>query len=135
MARIYAKEEAAYRGPKHGMIDAAQDSKLIVVERTWDLASQATTDDLGMVLPAGFSPRALILTPSATLGSSTLAIGNATSASKYRAAATLTGPVRIELPEAAMTKLTAAEEVIIAIAAAALPSSGTLRVRFEGIDG
>lgn len=99
------------------------------------LASQPTTDTIVVAYPSkGESFLYGVLLASATLGTSTIAIGNATTAGKYRAAATFTA---VETPTlfgaaaaglAALDKLTADEEVFITIATAALPAAGTLVV-------
>ena len=100
---------------------------------TFTLASQATTDTLVLgVLPIGATFLAGIINTDTSLGSSTLAIGNASSTGKYRAAAvftatntpTLFGPAAAE--GAAAPDLSADEVVIGTIASAALPSSGNL---------
>lgn len=95
------------------------------------LASQPTSEQPVIArLPAGHVFLYGILIASATLGSSTIAIGNATAAGKYRAAATFTAadtPTIFGIASAADDEpLAADEEVIITIAAAALPASGTL---------
>lgn len=95
------------------------------------LASQPTTEQPVIArLPAGHLFLFGIMTTSATLGSSTVAIGNETTAGKYRAAATFTSantPTLFGIAAAADDEpLAADEEVIITIAAAAFPSSGTL---------
>jgi hypothetical protein len=72
------------------------------------------------------------LFPSVTLGSTTLAVGNAGTAGKYRAAATLTVPSLAPVVLAGDAVLAADEVVIIDPAAADLPASGTLAVAFFG---
>ena len=72
-----------------------------------------------------------MLTGSATLGSSTIAIGVAGTAGKYRAAATHTATVATMFgisSAADDAPLTAEETVILTNTTAALPSSGTLVV-------
>jgi hypothetical protein len=102
---------------------------------TVTLASQATTDTLQFGnLPAGAVFAYGVLTSSASLGSSTLAIGISGTTGKYRAAATFTstdtptmfGPAaEVAASDAG---LSAEQTVIGTIASAALPSSGTLVV-------
>lgn len=95
------------------------------------MAAQASADTIRVArLPNKCVPIQFGLNPSATLGSSTVAIGNATTAGKYRAAATLTvadawsfSAVNAAVGE----ELTADEDVLLTIGAAALPGSGTLR--------
>lgn len=100
---------------------------------TFTLASQATTDTLVVGnLPCGATFAYGVITASATLGTSTIAIGTSASTGKYRAAATFTavdtptmfGPAAVV--GAADPALAADEQVIVTIATAALPSSGTL---------
>lgn len=108
-------------------------ARLKRLRATFTLASQATTDTLVLGnLPMGATFAFGVITSSATLGSSTLAIGISGSTGKYRAAAvftladtpTLFGPAIVI--GAADPALAADEQVIGTIAAAALPSSGTL---------
>ncbi|MEI8268293.1 MAG: hypothetical protein WCI59_21400 [Betaproteobacteria bacterium] len=97
-------------------------------------ATAVTTSDTLVVgnLPAGATFAFGVINASATMGASaTLAIGNATTTGKYRAAAvftaaapTLFGPVAAQ--GAADPDLSAEEQVIVTIAAASLPTSGTL---------
>lgn len=128
MADFYSNEMGGVAAPKRP-IDQGAKQALHCVRGTFTLAAQTTSDTLNMKLPSGFRPRALALTPSVTLGSSTLAIGTA---AKYRAAATLAAPSWAALPLAADGKLAAEEAVPIVIAAATLPASGTLLVEFWG---
>lgn len=132
MADFYPNEQGGAASPARPINKPSQ-SDLDVIERTYALATQATSDVLrGIILPKGFKPQLLGLFPSATLGSSTLAIGNAGTAGKYRAAATLTATSLAPVVMAGDAALAADEEVLIAIAAASLPASGTLCVRFYG---
>lgn len=97
------------------------------------LAEQAIADTIVLAdVPAGYAFSHGVLNTSASLGSSTLAIGNATTAGKFRAAAVFTttnsptffgvnAAVAADPPEAT-------ERVIATVAAAALPASGTLVV-------
>ena len=102
---------------------------------TITLASQATTDTLQLgTLPSGATFAYGILTTSASLGSSTLAIGISGTTGKYRTAGTFTSTdtptffgnaAQVAASDAGLS----AEEVVIGtIASAALPSSGTLVV-------
>lgn len=102
---------------------------------TVTLASQATTDLLQLGnLPAGSVFAFGMINSSASLGSSTLAIGISGATGKYRAAATFTStdtPTLFGLAvEAAASDagLSTEQTVIGTIASAALPSSGTLVV-------
>lgn len=102
---------------------------------TVTLASQATTDTLQLGnLPAGAVFAFGVINTSASLGSSTLAIGISGATGKYRAAATFTSTdtptmFGLAVEEAASDAGLAAEQTVIGtIASAALPSSGTLVV-------
>ena len=84
-------------------------------------------------IPAGYKPLYLVLTASATMGAAaTLALGNATTAGKYRAAAVFTAvdtPTITMLSSAADdAPLTASEDVLLTIGTAALPGAGVLNV-------
>jgi hypothetical protein len=131
MATTRSTTETGYAARKTP-IDQGAIQQLASVRLTFNLASQTTSDDLRGYLPVGFRPQLLALDPSVSLGSSTLQIGNGTTAGKYRAAAVLTAPSIAALVLGASVKLTAQEEVIIAIGAATLPASGTLDVVFLG---
>lgn len=95
------------------------------------MAAQATSNTIPVAYAkTGWSFLFGIVTASATLGSSTIAIGISGSTAKYKAAATFTSADTPTLfgKAAAMTKLTADETLFITIAAAALPGAGTLTV-------
>jgi hypothetical protein len=97
------------------------------------LASQADGDTITVArLPKGATPLYGIVNNSATLGSSTIAIGISGTAGKYRASATKTSttPEVFGLTAALGGKLSADEDIIITNTTAALPSSGTLVVMF-----
>ena len=84
-------------------------------------------------LPTGATFAYGVITASATMGATaTLAIGTTGSTGKYRAAATFTtadAPTLFGVNTAvAATPLTASEKVFITIAAASLPTAGTLIV-------
>jgi len=103
------------------------------------LAAQATSDTIAVArLPKGARLLYGMLTTDTSLGTSTVAIGIAGSTAKYRAAAiftTLNTPTLFGAGAGVGEPLAAEEEVIITIATAALPASGTLRVMlFFSID-
>ena len=129
MTAFYPVEQGGLATP-YRPIDQGARQEIIVVRRRFNLAAQTTSDTLNMTLPGGVRPIALRLDPSATLGSSTLAVGISGTAGKYRAAATLTAPSLAALPLGASAKLATPEDIIIAIGAATLPGSGTLDVEF-----
>lgn len=131
MATTRSTTEAGFVARKTP-IDQGAIQQLSIVRGTFTLASQPAADDLRMYLPVGFRPVALRLDPSVSLGSSTLVIGNSTTAGKYRAAATLTAATLAPVLAGGSVKLAAQEEVIMTVAAATLPASGTLDVEFWG---
>jgi hypothetical protein len=96
------------------------------------LAAQPTTDIVEVArLPKGARVLYGVLNSTVSLGSSTLAIGIAGNTGKYRAASAFTSvdtPTQFAPAAVAGEALTAEEIVILTIAAAALPASGTLRV-------
>jgi hypothetical protein len=100
---------------------------------TVTLASQASGDTIVLTkVPAGYVFAYGVINASATLGASaTLAIGNATTATKYRAAAVFTAAAPTLFGDVAAqddSAYTAQETIIATVGAAALPSSGTLCV-------
>ena len=99
---------------------------------TVTLASQASGSAVTLCrLPAGVAFAFGVLTGSVSLGTATVSIGPASSAAKYRADAvhTATAPTLFGLASAVDDAPLAAEEtVLLTIATAALPSSGTLVV-------
>jgi len=110
-------------------------AKLKRLRASFTLNSQATSDTLVVGnLPPGATFAYGVINASATLGSSTVAIGITGTTGKYRAAATFTtadtptlfGIATVQA--AADPALTAEENVFITIASAALPASGTLVV-------
>lgn len=96
------------------------------------LASQPTSDIVEVArLPKGARVLYGILASTVSLGSATLAVGIAGTPAKYRAAATFTAidtPTLFGLAANTGEALANEEIVILTIAAAALPASGTLRV-------
>lgn len=131
MTAFYSNEQGGVASPIR-LVDQGAVQQLSCVRRSFTLATQTVSDTLNFTLPAGFRPCALRLDPSATLGSSTLAIGKSGTLGKYRAAATLTAPTWAALPLGASAKLAAPEDVIVTIAEASLPASGTLVIEFWG---
>jgi hypothetical protein len=132
MATIYGNEQDNVATPTRP-IERDADTGLRVITRTFPLTTNDhSADDFRMTLPKGFRPLLLGLYPSGTLGSTTLAVGISGTAGKYRAAATLTATSLAPVLMGTDEPLTADEEVIIDPAAANLPASGTLRVRFFG---
>jgi hypothetical protein len=97
------------------------------------LASQASGDTVVLAnIPAGQCFAGGELISSVSLGTATVAIGNATTAGKYRAAAVFTAtdtPTPFGTAASfAADPSTAQEQVLLTVGTAALPSSGTLVV-------
>ena len=96
------------------------------------LAAQPTSDIVEVArLPKGARVLYGILNSSVSLGSATLAVGIAGNTGKYRTAAAFTAidtPTLFTPATVAGEALANEEIVILTIAAAALPASGTLRV-------
>lgn len=133
MAQTYATEVAGLgTTPTTNSNGAVQGGRVRRFRATITLASQADGDTVVLAqVPAGYAFAYGILNASATLGSSTIAIGVAGTAAKYRAAATFTAaaPTLFGLSTAVDdAPLTAQETVILTNTTAALPSSGTLIV-------
>ncbi|HEY4161991.1 MAG TPA: hypothetical protein VGM59_02935 [Dongiaceae bacterium] len=103
------------------------------------LNAQPTTDTIEVArLPKGARVLFGLLNSTVSLGTSTISIGPASAAAKYRAAAVFTAvdtPTFFGPAAVAGEPVTAEEIVQITTATAALPSSGTLRVQiFYAID-
>lgn len=116
-----------------------QAGKVRCLQATFDLAlaAQANGDVLTLgQIPAGARIKTIKMTASVTLATSTVAIGIAGTAAKYRAAGTFTTvdvPTAVG-PGAAAKKAAAnavAETLIATIGVAALPAAGTLIFEIE----
>ena len=117
--------------------DNAYGSKLQVYRAVVTLASQAAADIVKLFkLPAGCVPIALVVNTDTSTSTSTFSIGITGTTAKYRALAakTTTDTPEVAMKAAAnvtngaMVPLAAAEEVILTVAAATMPASGTLTV-------
>lgn len=102
------------------------------VERV-TLASQPAADTIVVGrIPKGAKPLGFILSSSVSLGgTATIAIGTAAAPAKYRAAAVFTAvdtPTLVGIATALHAALAADEDILITIAAAALPASGALNI-------
>lgn len=133
MAQTYASEVAGLGAtPTTNSNGAVQGGRVRRFRATITLASQADGDTVVLAqVPAGYAFAYGILNASATLGLSTIAIGIAGTAAKYRAAAVFTAaaPTLFGVSTAVDdAPLTAQETVILTNTTAALPSSGTLIV-------
>lgn len=133
MAQTYATEVAGLgTTPVTNSNGAVQGGRIRRFRATIALASQADGDTVVLAqVPAGYAFAYGILNASATLGSSTIAIGIAGTAAKYRAAAVFTAaaPTLFGVSTAVDDAPLAAQEVVILTnTTAALPGSGTLIV-------
>jgi len=133
MAQTYATEVAGLgTTPVTNSNGAVQGGRIRRFRATIALASQADGDTVVLAqVPAGYAFAYGILNASATLGSSTIAVGIAGTAAKYRAAAVFTAaaPTLFGVSTAADDAPLAAQEVVILTnTTAALPASGTLIV-------
>lgn len=104
-----------------------------VVTETFTYASDAAGSyPIGAgVIPVGARVTDAYFVTSVTTGSATLALGIAGTTAKYiNAAAVTTANQRtVQINQAALlTEITAAEQLLLTVAAAALPASGTLRI-------
>jgi phosphoserine aminotransferase len=133
MAQTYASEVAGLgTTPVTNSNGAVQGGRVRRFRATITLASQAIDDTVVLAqVPAGYAFAYGIVNASATLGSSTIAIGIAGTAAKYRAAAVFTAaaPTLFGVSTAVDdVPLTAQETVILTNTTATLPASGTLIV-------
>ena len=102
-----------------------------------DLSAQAvitTADTIYLMqVPAGYTFAYGVLTASATMGTTTIAIGTSGTTGKYRAAAVFTS---VDTPTvfgtsatvSSQTPLSAPEDIIATLAVASLPAAGILTV-------
>jgi hypothetical protein len=106
------------------------DGNVRVKRATITLASQTTSDTIVIAkAKAGENFLYGVINNSASLGTSTVAVGITGNTGKYRAAAVKTSTTpEVFGPVAAMSDLAADEEIFITIAVASLPASGTLVV-------
>lgn len=131
MANTYAPEVAGLgTTPTSKSNGGVQGGRLRRFRATVPFAAQAAGDTITLAnVPAGHTFAYGIVNAGASFGASaTVAIGTATTADKYRTAAThtTTGPTLFGLYTAADdVPLTAEETVIMTVAVAALPASGS----------
>jgi len=133
MATTYSNDiSGAYATPATKVSGAAVGGRLRRLRAVITLASQADGDVVVLgKLPAGSIFAYGVLNASATLGSSTIAVGISGTAAKYRAAAVFTAAAPTLFGTSTSvddSPLSAEEEVILTNTTAALPSSGTLIV-------
>lgn len=97
---------------------------------TITLAAQASGDTIVLAdLPAGFLPAFFVITPSVSLGTATIALGNSSSATAYSPATAYTATTPTMAGGSASiggSALSATTRVLATIGTAALPGSGTL---------
>ncbi len=134
MATTYANEVAGFGTTPNTKADGGiHGGRLRRFRASFTMAGQASGDDIVLAkIPAGYRFAFGILNASATMGASaTVAIGIAAATGKYRAAAVCTAaaPTLFGVNTAADDDaLTAEETVLLTIAVAALPGSGTAYV-------
>ena len=131
MATTYANEVAGLgTSPTTKQDGGIQGGRLRRFRASFTMAAQASGDTIVLAkVPAGYRFAFGIINASATMGASaTVAIGIAGATGKYRTAAVFTAAVPTLFGNSAATDddaLTAAEDVLLTIAVAALPGSGT----------
>jgi hypothetical protein len=133
MATTYSNDiSGAYATPATAVSGSVVGGRLRRLRGVITLASQADGDVIVLgKLPAGAVFAYGVLNASATLGSSTIAVGKSGTAAKYRAAAVFTAAAPTIFGTSTSVDdvpLTEEEEVIVTNTTAALPSSGTLIV-------
>jgi hypothetical protein len=136
MATTYAAKATSGQNtiPPTVMSAAFARGKVRAYTDTITFAAQADGDDIvlfGSKIPKGSVFLGGVTTASATAGATaTLAVGITGSTGKYRAAAThtSTAPTLFGVHAAHGVASTADEQILVTIAAAALPGSGTLTV-------
>lgn len=134
MAETYAPEVAGLgTTPTTPANGGVQGGRVRRFRATVTLASQAIADTIVLAdVPPGHTFAYGVLNSSVTLGTSTVAIGNSTTAGKYRAAAVFTAvstPTLFGVNAAvAADPFDNVERVIATVAVAALPAAGTLVV-------
>jgi len=139
MAVLYGAQMAKLRGPTPSVPGPGfVDGTLRVFTETITFASQTTSDTIEVCrLPKGAIPLSVhIIADTSFGGTATIALGISGSTTKYKTAATFTTTNQwVEVygttPTAVLGVATANEEIVfLTIAAAALPASGTARIRF-----
>jgi len=134
MTTTYANEVAGFGTTPNTKPDGGiHGGRLRRFRASFTMAAQASGDDIVLAkVPAGYRFAFGIINASATMGASaTVAIGTASSAGKYRAAAVFTAaaPTLFGVNTAADDDaLTAEETVLLTVGTAALPGSGTAYV-------
>ncbi|MEQ1756575.1 MAG: hypothetical protein ABL973_20840 [Micropepsaceae bacterium] len=133
MAVLYGANTTPRSTTPQGLVDGSlQGGHVRVYREKITLAGQVTADTIVLALPsAGETFLHGMLTSDVSLGLSQVSIGSALSPAKYRAPAVhalVDAPTPFAKTSAQGVKLATDEVVIMTIAAAALPASGTLIV-------
>lgn len=105
--------------------------KVVTETFTYNTDAQASYAIGGGLIPAGARVLDAYFVTSVTTGSATLALGISGTTAKYiNAAAVTTANQRtVQINQAALlTELTTAEQLLLTVAGATLPASGTLRI-------
>ncbi|MEX0807092.1 MAG: hypothetical protein WD044_00035 [Dongiaceae bacterium] len=136
MAVLYGTQMAKLHNSTPVQLPAVSDvhGRVRIFNETIPLATQTTSDTIEIArLPKGARVLYGVLNTDTSLGSSTVAIGITGTTGKYRAAATFTAtstPTLFGVNAGVGVGAAAEETVIITIAAASFPGSGTLKVMF-----
>ena len=134
MTVLYGTQMAKLHNSTPVQLPAVSDvhGRVRVFNETVPLATQTTSDTIEIArLPKGARVLYGVLNTDTSLGSSTVAIGIAGATGKYRAAATFTAtntPTLFGANAGVGVGIPAEETVIVTIAAANFPGSGTLKV-------
>ena len=134
MARTYANEVAGFGTTPETKTDGGiHGGRLRRFRASFTMAAQAAGDDIVLArVPAGYRFAFGIINASATMGASaTVAIGISGATGKYRTAAVFTAAAPTLFGNSAAADddaLTAEETVLLTVAVAALPGSGTAYV-------
>jgi hypothetical protein len=134
MANTYANEVAGFGTTPETKTDGGiHGGRLRRFRASFTMASQASGDTITLArIPAGYRFAFGIINASATMGASaTVAIGISGATGKYRTAAVFTAAAPTLFGNSAAADddaLTAEETVLLTVAVAALPGSGTAYV-------
>lgn len=143
MANTYAAQSTKVLNttPPVKVPPAAHGGRARVCSDTITWASQAAADTitvLGGTLPVGAQFLYGIVTTDTSTGSTTFSVGTSGTPAKYKALGALTAtdtPTLFGKTAAELTPLTAEEQIIVTLAAATAPSSGTMTIQmFYALD-
>lgn len=144
MAKVYVSQQV---GVIDGTVNppAQADGRQVNAKRRCILASKvAKADAVGDTISLGYLPANALITSikiltDTSLGTSTIAIGTAASAAKYVAAQTFTTPLNtptelaLKASAVAAGPVSAAEELLVTVAVAALPVAAVVHFLIEYI--